>query len=51
MENTTAVKKTKAELSQMTSAEISNHITEITQTEICKDLKYCKYLMKVYLAK
>jgi len=44
-------KKTTAEVSQMTSAEIAKHIEEITQTEICKDLKYCNDLIKVYLSK
>jgi len=44
-------KKTKAEVNQMTYKEIANHITEITQTEICKDLKYCNYLLKVFLSK
>ena len=46
-----AANKTTAEVNQMTSAEIAKHIEQITQTEICKDLKYCNYLIKVYLSK
>ena len=44
-------KKTPLELSQMTLTEISKHIDDITQTEICKDGKYCSELIKEFLKK
>jgi len=46
-----ATKKTPLEVSKMSATEIANHIQEITQTEICKDSKYCNHLIKVFLSK
>lgn len=43
--------KTKAELESMTSREIAKHLEEITQTEICKDVKYCKMVTSIFLSK
>jgi hypothetical protein len=45
------MKKTKTELEKMTSHQIANHLSEITQTEICKDKKYCKMVLDVFMAK
>jgi len=42
-------KKTTVELSKMTYKEIAKHIEEITQTEICKDVKYCSHIMKIFV--
>jgi len=44
-----AQKKTKPELIAMSSNEMANHIVDITQTHICKDLKYCKLVNEIFL--
>ena len=44
-------KKTPSELSQISLAEISKHIDDITQTDICKDGKYCRELIVEFLKK
>ena len=44
-------KKPLVEISKMTSTEIALYIQEITQTEICADVKYCNDLLKQFLAK
>lgn len=43
--------KTESELNAMTLTELAVHITEITQTEICKDVKYCSLLFKIFMNK
>jgi len=42
-------KKTKKELLLMTSNKIAKHLIDITQTHICKDLKYCKLVNEIFL--
>jgi len=44
-------KKPTAEIDKMSRSEIANYITEITQTEICKDVNYCNYILKAFLKK
>jgi len=36
---------------RMNLEQLTKHIVEITQTEICKNKKYCDILLKVYLKK
>jgi hypothetical protein len=43
--------KTKEELEQMSSNELAAYISEITQTEICKDKNYCSLLLTIFLKK
>ena len=40
-----------AEVKNMTSAQISKYIIDITQTKVCSDKKYCEDLLKIYLPK
>lgn len=41
--------KTKQEILKMSKQELSTYLIEITQTDICKDKKYCIFLAKVFL--
>jgi hypothetical protein len=43
--------KTKEELNLMSRTEMANYISEITQTEICKDKKYCNLVLSIFLKK
>ncbi len=43
--------KTKNQIEQMTSNEIANYLSEITQTDLCKDEKYCKMILEVFIKK
>jgi hypothetical protein len=43
--------KTKNQIEQMTSNEIANYLSEITQTDLCKDEKYCKMILEVFINK
>jgi hypothetical protein len=43
------MKLTKEELEQMTSNEIASYLSEMTQTDICKDDKYCKLVVEIFL--
>ena len=45
------MKLTKYELEEMTSTEIAKHLTDITQTDICKDEYYCKMVVNYFLRK
>ena len=45
------IPKTKEELEKMTYNEMANYITEITQTEICKDKRYCDLILAIWLQK
>jgi hypothetical protein len=42
---------TKEELNLMSRTEMANYISEITQTEICKDKKYCDLVLSIFLKK
>ena len=44
-------KKELAEVEKMTSAKISEYLSDITQTTICRDKNYCDKLIKIYLSK
>ena len=37
------------ELNKMSSSELSKHIEDITQTEICKDEEYCKKVVSLFV--
>jgi hypothetical protein len=39
------------ELEKLSRIELAQYISEITQTEICKDKKFCDILLKVFLKK
>lgn len=43
--------KTKEELEAMSSQEIAKHLEDITQTEICKNEKYCRMVTSIFLSK
>lgn len=43
-------KKTKQEILSMSKQQLSAYLIEITQTDICKDNEYCKFLTKTFLA-
>ncbi len=43
--------KTEKELNVMSRIEMAHYILEITQTEICRNKKYCDLLLKIYLKK
>lgn len=43
--------KTRKELEAMSSLEIAQHIEAITQTDICKNEKYCKMVCRIFLSK
>ena len=45
------MKLTRCELEEMTSTEISNHLIDITQTDICKDEMYCKMVITIFMSK
>ncbi len=38
-------------IKQMSSKQIASYLELITQTEVCKDVKYCNELCKIYLIK
>ena len=38
------IKLNKDEVLKLSTNELSKYIVEITQTEICKDKKYCEFL-------
>ena len=42
-------KKTKQEILSMSTRELSAYLIDITQTDICKDKKYCNFLVQVFL--
>lgn len=44
-------RKTKDEIEAMTVLEIANYLSEITQTPICKDKKYCNLLVSIFIKK
>jgi hypothetical protein len=44
-------KKTKEELEKMSRSNMANYIECITQTEICKDKKYCDLILSIWLRK
>lgn len=44
-------KKTKKEISNMSKSKLSAYLIEITQTEICKDVEYCNFLVKKIINK
>jgi hypothetical protein len=39
------------ELEKLSRIELAQYISEITQTKICKDKKFCDILLKVFLKK
>lgn len=39
------------EIEKMTSAEICAYLTDITQTKICADSKYCKQILLILSSK
>ena len=41
--------KTEKEILSMSKKELSTYLIKITQTEICKDTDYCKFLTKTFL--
>jgi hypothetical protein len=43
--------KTEKELNVMSRIEMAHYILQITQTDICKDKKYCNLILKLYLKK
>lgn len=45
------MKKRISTLEKMSVRDLSKHIEEITQTDLCKDTKYCSTLVKLFLAK
>ena len=45
------MKLTKEQLDKMTATEIADHLSDITQTEICKDESYCKMVVNIFLKK
>jgi len=42
-------KKTKQEILSMSKQQLSAYLIEITQTDICKDKKYCNFLTETFL--
>ena len=42
-------KKTKQEILSMSARELSAYLIDITQTDICKDKRYCNFLVQVFL--
>jgi NADH/NAD ratio-sensing transcriptional regulator Rex len=40
-----------SKIKQMSSKEIASYLELITQTQICKDVKYCNELCKIYVGK
>jgi hypothetical protein len=45
------MKLTRYELEEMTSTEIAKYLTDITQTDICKDEMYCKMVITIFMSK
>ena len=45
------MKLTRCELEKMTNNQIANYLSEITQTNLCKDEKYCKMILEVFINK
>jgi len=43
--------KTKEELDKMSRFEMAHFITEMTQTPICRDKKYCEMVLQIFLKK
>ena len=46
-----AIKYTKEQLKKMSRSDMAHYISEITQTEICKDNAYCYMLLNIWLKK
>ena len=46
-----ATKYTKEELEKMSRSNMAHYIEEITQTEVCKDKKYCDLVLSIWLKK
>lgn len=44
-------KKNIDEIKKMSSSKISEYITDITQTPICADKKYCDEVIKIFMSK
>ena len=44
-------KKTKQEFELMSRKYMAHYIIEITQTDICKDKKYCNLILSIFLNK
>lgn len=44
-------KHTKEELEKMSRSEISHYVSEITQTKICADKKYCDLVLSIWQKK
>jgi hypothetical protein len=44
-------KYTKDELEKMSRSDMAHYIEKITQTEICKDKKYCDLVVTIWLKK
>jgi hypothetical protein len=44
-------KKTKEEFEIMSLSDMAYYISEITQTDICKDKKYCDLILFIWLKK
>jgi hypothetical protein len=42
-------KKNIKELGRLSSRQLSNHLEEMSQTKICKDKKYCAYVVKQFI--
>ena len=45
------IKYTKDELEKMSRSDMAHYIEEITQTEICKDKKYCDLVLSIFIKK
>lgn len=44
-------KKTKEEILSMSKQELLEYIEAITQTDICKDVEHCRFLIQTFLKK
>lgn len=44
-------KYTKEELEKMSHIDMAHYIEGITQTEVCKDTKYCDLVLSIWLKK
>lgn len=44
-------KYTQEELEKMSRSDMAHYIEEITQTEICRDKKYCDLILSIWLKK
>jgi hypothetical protein len=45
------IKYTKDELEKMSRSDMAHYIEEITQTELCKNKKYCNLVLSIFLKK